>query len=86
MANTVAYSDSPLEKHMGIDSSEDTRALSCLLEMNIVFSWGSRPVTNENNVETFFDDRRKVLFGLVLRGSPATWSISQAYTITWDAE
>ena len=67
MANTVACPDLALEKIIEIDSSEDPTAFIPLLEKN----WsllGSRPATNENIVQTVYDDGRKALFGSVLRG------------------
>ena len=73
MANTVAYPDLALEKFIGIDSSEDPTAFIRLLEKKISFSLGSRPATNENNIQTVYDDRRKALFGSVLRGPAAEW-------------
>ena len=47
MANTVAYPDLALKKFSEIVSSEDPRALICLLEKNINFSPGSRAAKNE---------------------------------------
>ena len=74
MANTVAYPDLALEKFIGIDSSEDPTAFIRLLETKISFSLGSRPATNENNIQTIvYDDRRKALFGSVLRGPATEW-------------
>ena len=74
MANTVAYPDLALEKFIGIDSSEDPTAFIRLLEKKISFSLGSRPATNENNIQTIvYDDRRKALFGSVLRGPAIEW-------------
>ena len=84
MANTVAYPDLALEKFIGIDSSEDPTAFIRLLEKKISFSLGSRPATNENNIQTVYDDRRKALFGSVLRGPAAEWFDSLEAALTWD--
>ena len=84
MANTVAYPDLALEKFIGIDSSEDPTAFIRLLEKKISFSLGSRPATNENNIQTVHDDGRKDLFGAVSRGPVAEWFDSLQATITWD--
>ena len=84
MANTVAYPDLALEKFIGIDSSEDPTAFIRLLEKKIRFSLGSRPATNENNIQTVYDDRRKALFGSVLRGPDAEWFDSLDAALTWD--
>ena len=51
MANTVAYPDLALEKFIGIDSSEVPTAFIRLLEKKIGFSLGSRPATNEHNIQ-----------------------------------
>ena len=69
---------------MGIDSSEDPTAFIRLLEKKISFSLGSRPATNENNIQTVYDDRRKALFGSVLRGPAAEWFDSLDAALTWD--
>ena len=84
MANTVAYPDLALEKFIGIDSSEDPTAFIRLLEKKISFSLGSRPATNENDIQTVYDDRRKALFGSVLRGPAAEWFDSPEAAFTWD--
>ena len=84
MANTVAYPDLALEKFIGIDSSEDPTAFIRLLEKKISFSLGSRPATNENNIQTVYDDRWKALFGSVLRGPAAEWFDSLDAALTWD--
>ena len=84
MANTVAYPDLSLEKFIGIDSNEDPTAFLRLLEKKIGFSLGSRPVTNENNIQTVYDDRRKAIFGSVLRGPVAEWFDSLDAAFTWD--
>ena len=84
MANTIAYPDLALEKVIGIDSSEYPTAFIRLLEKKISFSLGSRPATNENNIQTVYDDRRKVLFGSVLRGPAAEWFDSLDAALTWD--
>ena len=65
MANTVSYPDLALENIIGIDSSEDPTAFIRLLEKKISFSLGSRPATNENNIQTVYDDRTKALFGSI---------------------
>ena len=84
MANTVAYPDLALEKFIGIDSSEDPTALIRFSEKKISFSLGSRPATNEKNIQTVYDDRRKALFGSVLRGPSAEWFDSLQATLRWD--
>ena len=84
MANNVAYPDLALEKIIGIDSSEDPTAFIRLLEKKISFSLGSRPTTKENNIQTVYDDRRKALFGSVLRGPAAEWFDSLEAELTWD--
>ena len=84
MANTVAYPDLAIEKFIGIDSSEDPTAFIRLLEKKISFSLGSRPATNENNIQTVYDDRRKALFGSVLRGPAAEWFDSLEAALTWN--
>ena len=84
MANTVAYPDLALEKFIGIDSSEDPTAFIRLLEKKISFSLGSRPATNENNIQSVHDDQRKSLVGAVSRGPTAEWFDSLQATITWD--
>ena len=84
MANTVAYPDLALEKFIGIDSSEDPTAFIRLLEKKISFSLGSRPATNENNIQTVYDDRRKALFGSVLRGPAAEKFDSLEAALTWN--
>ena len=73
MANTVANPELALEKFIGIDSSEDPTAFIRLLEKKISFSLDSRPATNENNIQTVYDDRRKALFASVLGGPAAEW-------------
>ena len=84
MANTVAYPDLALEKFIGIDSNEDPTAFIRLLEKKISFPLGSRHATNENNIQTVSDDRRKALFGSVLRGPAAEWFDSFDAALTWD--
>ena len=84
MANTVAYPDLALEKFIGIDSSEDPTAFIRLLEKKISFSLGSRPAANENNIQTVYDDRRKALFGSVLRGPAAELFDSLDAASTWN--
>ena len=84
MANTLAYPDLALEKFIGIDSSEDPTAFIRLLEKKISFSLGSRAATNENNIQTVYDDRRKALFGSVLRGPVAEWFDSLDAALTRD--
>ena len=83
MANTVAYPDLALEKFIGSDSSENPTAFIRLLEKKISFSLGSRPTVNENNIPTVYDDRRKTLFGSVLRGPAAEWFDSLEAVLTW---
>ena len=85
MANTVAYPDLVLEKFIGINPSEDPTAFIRLLEKKISFSLGSRPATNENNIQTVFDDGRKTLFGVVSRRPIAEWFDSLQATVTWNA-
>ena len=82
MANTVAYLDLALEKFIGIDSSEEPTAFIRLLEKKFSFSLGSRPTTNENNIQTVHEDGRKDLFGAVSRGPIAEWFDSLQATIT----
>ena len=84
MADTVACPDLPLEKFIGIDLYEDPTAFFRLLDKKISFSLGSRPTTNENNIQTVYDDRRKALFGSVLRGPAAEWFDSLEAALTWD--
>ena len=84
MANTVAYPDLALQKFIGIDSSEDPTAFIRLLVKKISFSLGSRPATNENNIQTVYDDRMKALFGSVLRGPAAEWFDSFDGALTLD--
>ena len=84
MANTVAYPDLALEKFIGIDSSEDPTAFIRLLEKKISFSLGSRPTANENGQQTVYDDRRKALFGSVLRGPAAEWFDSLDAALAWE--
>ena len=84
MANTVAYQDLALEKFIVIDSSEDPTAFIRLLEKKISFSLGSRPATNENNIQTVYDDRRKALFGSFLRSPAAEWFDSLDAALTSD--
>ena len=48
------------------------------------FPLGSRPATNENNIQTVYNDRRKALFGSVLRGPAAEWFDSLDAALTWD--
>ena len=84
MAETVAYPDLVLENFIGIDSSEDPTAFIRLLEKEISFSLDSRPTTNENDIQTVYDDRRKALFGSVLRGPAAEWFDSLETALTWD--
>ena len=84
MANTVAYPDLALEKFIGNDSSEDRTAFIRLLEKKISFSLGSRPAVIESNIQTVNDDRRKALFGSVLRGPAAEWFDSLEAALTWD--
>ena len=55
-----------------------------LLEKKISFSLGIRPATNENNVQTVYDDRMKALFGSVLRSPAAEWFDSLDAALTWD--
>ena len=81
MAKTVAYPDLAFEKFIGIDSSEDPTVLIRLLEKKISFSLGSRP-SNEINVQTVYDERRKALFGSVSRGPVAEWFDSLQASIT----
>ena len=83
MANTVAYPDLALEKFIGIDSSENPTAFIRLLEKKISFPIGSRPTTNENNIQTVYDDRRTALFGSVLRSPAAEWFDSLEAALTW---
>ena len=83
MANTVAYPDLALEKFIGIDSSDDPTAFIRVLEKKFIFSLGSRATTNENNIQTVFEDRRKALFGSVLRGPAAEWFDSLESALTW---
>ena len=84
MANTVAYPDLALEKFIGIDSSEDPTAFIRLSEKKISFPLGSRPATNENNIQTVCDDRRKAFFASVLRGPAAERFGSLDAALTWD--
>ena len=84
MANTVAYPDLALEKFIGIDSSEDPTAFIRLLEKKISFALGSRPATNETNIQTVYDDRGKALFSSVLRGPAAEWFDSLDAALTWN--
>ena len=84
MASTVAYPDLAIEKFIGIDSSENPTAFILLLEKKISFSLGSRPTTKKNNIQTVYDDRRKALFGSVLRGPAAEWLDSLEAILTWD--
>ena len=84
MANTVAYPDLALEKFIGIDSSEDPTAFIRLLEKKISFSLGSRHATNENNIQTVYDDRRKALSGSLLHGPAAEWFESLDAALTWN--
>ena len=84
MANTVAYPDLALEKFIGINSSEDPTVFIRLLEKKISFSLGSRPTVNENNIQTVYDDRRKALFGSVLRGPAAEWFDSLEAALSWE--
>ena len=83
MVNTVAYPDLALEKFIAIDSSEDPTAFIRLLEKKNSFSLGSRPATNENNIQAVYDDRRKALFGSVLRGPAAEWFDSLEAALAW---
>ena len=55
-----------------------------MLEKKISFSLGNGPATNENNIQTVYDDRRKALFGSVLRGPAAEWFDSLDAALTWD--
>ena len=55
-----------------------------MLEKIISFSLGSRHATNENNIQTVYDDRRKALFGSALRGPAAEWFNSLDAALTWD--
>ena len=55
-----------------------------MLEKEISVSLGSRPATNENNIQTVYDDRRKTLFGSVLRGPAAELFDSLDAALTWD--
>ena len=82
-ANTVAYPD-PLEKFMGIDSSEHTTVFIHLLEIKNFFSIGSRPKNNENNVQTAYGDQRKTLFGSVIRGPVAEWFDALEAALAWN--
>ena len=84
MANTVAYPDLALKTFIGTESSEDPRAFIWLLEKKISFSLGSRPTTNENKIQTVYDDRRKALFGSVSRGPAAEWFDSLEAALTWE--
>ena len=84
MANTVAYPVLALEKFIGIVSNADPAAFICLLKKKISFSLGSRPAVNENDIQTVYDDRRKALFGSVLRGPAAQWFDSLEAAITWN--
>ena len=84
MANTVAYPDLALEKFIGIDSSDDPSAFIRLLEKQNSFSLGSRPTANENGQQIVYDDRRKALFGSVLRGPAAEWFDSLDAALTWE--
>ena len=82
MANSVAYPDLALEKFIGIDSSEDPTTFVHLIEKKLSFSLGSRPTVR--NIQTVYDDRRKALFGSVLRGPAAEWFDSLEAALTWD--
>ena len=84
MANTVAYPDLVLEKFIGIDSSEVSTSFIRLLKKKISFFSGNRPALKENNIQTVYDDRRKALFGSVLRGPAAEWFDSLEAALTWD--
>ena len=84
MANTVAYPGLTLEKFIGIDSSEDPTAFIRLLENKISFSLGSRPTANKNGQQTVYDDRRKALFGSVLRGPAAERFDSLDAALAWE--
>ena len=84
MENTVAYPDLALEKFIEIDASEDPTAFIRLLEKKISFSLRSRPATNENNIQAVYNDRRKALFGSVLRGPAGEWFDSLDAALTWD--
>ena len=55
-----------------------------MLEKKISFSLGSRPATNENTIQTVYDDRRKALFGSVSRGPAAEWFDSLDAAKKWD--
>ena len=84
MVNTVAYPDLALEKFIGNDSSENPAAFIRLLGKKISFSLGSRPATNENNIHTVFEDRRKALFSSVVRGPAAEWFDVLDAALSWD--
>ena len=84
MASSAAYPILALEKFIGIDSSQNPTAFIRLLEEKISFSSGSRPTTNENNIQTVYDDRRKALFGSIVRGLAAEWFDSLEAALTWD--
>ena len=83
-SNTVAYPDLAIEKFIGIDSNGDPTEFIRLLENKISFSLGSRPAVNENNIQTVYEDRRKALFGSVLRGPAAEWFDSLEAAAIWD--
>ena len=84
MVKNVGNPDLALEKFIGIDSIEDPTALNCLLEKKFGFSLGSRTITDKNNVQTVYDNRRKALFRSVLRGPAAECFNSLEAALAWN--
>ena len=84
MANGAAHPEpaKKLHKGKGIDSSNIPTAFSWPFKNQFLFN--SRPKTNENNFQTVYDDRRKAIMGLTLRGPAAELFHSQQIAITRD--
>ena len=82
MTNAIAYPDLALEKFTGLDSSEDALTFN-LTERKIGFCLGIRHATDATQ-QALYDQRRRDLFGSILRGPAQDWYDGLAVGKTWD--
>ena len=79
MTNAIAYPDLALEKFTGLDSSEDALTFLNLTEKKL----GIRHATDATQ-QALYDQRRRDLFGSILRGPAQDWYDGLAVGKTWD--
>ena len=83
MTNAIAYPDLALEKFTGLDSSEDALTFLNLTERKIGLCLGIRHATDATQ-QALYDQRRRDLFGSILRGPEQDWYDGLAVGKTWD--